>query len=195
MRTLLLTFGYEPVRAISWQRAVMLLYLEKAEVVADYTGRALHSPRIVMAMPAVIRLRHFIRPSRRVRVPFSRRNIYLRDEWTCQYCGDRPAIRQLTLDHVMPRSRGGPTSWTNVVTACRGCNSTKASRTPIEAGMALKVRPARPTAMPWQPPSMAYPSAPEEWAPFLAPYQASSQRRIAAGCDRGVGGVAPPKDI
>lgn len=170
MRTLLLTFGYEPVRAITWQRAIVLLCLQKAEVVADYSGKALRSPRVVFPMPAVIRLRHYIRPARHIRVPFSRRNIYLRDEWTCQYCGQRPAQRQLTLDHVMPRSRGGATSWTNVVTACRGCNSVKASRTPVEAGMRLRTRPLRPSALPWQPPSLAYPSAPAEWEPFLAPY-------------------------
>jgi 5-methylcytosine-specific restriction endonuclease McrA len=97
-------------------------------------------------MPAVVRLCRYAR-GRKKGVKFSRMNVYRRDEFTCQYCGDRPGVSLLTFDHVVPRAQGGKTEWTNIVTACVECNAAKADRTPEQAKMALSRKPARPAYM------------------------------------------------
>lgn len=96
------------------------------------------------AVPLVIRLVRYIRIPRRLRLPCSRRGVIARDRDTCQYCGTQPGRAHLTVDHVLPRSRGGPTSWENVVTACRDCNHRKGGRTPDEANMILLTTPRQP---------------------------------------------------
>ncbi|MGE0709285.1 MAG: HNH endonuclease [Planctomycetota bacterium] len=126
--------------------------------------RRIRTPRGSVPAPDVIVLREFAsQPSRSV--GFSRRNLLRRDQATCQYCGVRQG-GELTIDHVVPRSRGGATSWENCVLACGRCNHRKADRTPREAGMPLRRAPERPR---WQP-TFAVPRAEirESWAPFLA---------------------------
>ena len=161
--TLLLNSGFEPLRVISWQRAITLLVLGKVDVVEAY-DTLVRSVNHALAMPSVVRLRRYTRGSGS-RVKFSRANVYRRDGLTCQYCGARPGPDALTLDHVLPRARGGRTEWTNVVAACVACNARKADRTPEQAGMKLARAPSRPTFMPAVGPSEA---AHPTWLGYLA---------------------------
>jgi 5-methylcytosine-specific restriction endonuclease McrA len=140
---LLLNASFEPLNVIGWRRAVKLVVLEKAEIV-EASPHEVHSVSISMSVPSVVRLTSFVRFRRR-EAKFSRRNIYTRDDFRCQYCGDRPPAQELTCDHVVPRSRGGRTEWSNIVTCCVPCNRHKGGRTPSEAGLRLIRTPAQPT--------------------------------------------------
>lgn len=142
-RVLVLNATYEPLSLISVQRAIVLLLKEKAELV-EATAERLHAAHTSFLVPAVIRLVYYVRIPHPVILAPTRRSVILRDNFTCQYCGAAPGRSLLTLDHVLPRSRGGQTSWDNVVTACRACNMRKSDRTPEEAGMVLRKRPGRP---------------------------------------------------
>ena len=139
-RTLVLSQGFEPVRVVSWQRALTLLFLGKVEVLEEY-DRDVKATSIVIKIPAVVRLlRAFRRHPRPVR--FSRINIYGRDEYRCQYCGIKGGVFDLTIDHILPRSRGGRTVAENLCAACFACNQRKGNRTPEEARMPLLTNPA-----------------------------------------------------
>lgn len=146
-RTLLLNSTYEPLKVVSWQRAVTLLCLGKVDVVRSYSNRVLHSVSWTLEMPSVVKLRRYVR-RRRIRVALSRRNIFFRDNHQCQYCLRQLPTKELTCDHVEPRSQGGRTSWENVVAACGPCNRRKGGRTPEQARMKLRKRPARPSVLP-----------------------------------------------
>ena len=164
-RTLLLTQGYEPLQIISWQRAITLVTLDKVEVVEQYDAE-IRAVSLVVNVPAVVRLlKAFRRHAKPVK--FSRVNIYARDGYRCQYCGIRCAIDELTYDHVLPRSKGGRTSWENIVSACYLCNRRKANRTPIEAGMKLLTAPARPTWMPSVQIRVSTRSVPQAWRDYV----------------------------
>ncbi len=141
---LILNASYEPLHVCSVKRAVSLLMHEFADRVED-SGEFLRTPNAFFPVPSVIRLRRYVRRTHRARVAFNRRNVFRRDDNTCQYCGVRAS--DLTLDHVMPRSRQGPTAWENVVACCRACNARKRDRTPEEAGMVLKRKPVAPRFM------------------------------------------------
>lgn len=143
MSVLLLNATYEPMHVVSVHRAVALVVLEKAHIV-EASARTLRSPSIVMPEPLVIRLRGQAWMPRRWNAPLTREAILARDEDTCQYCGLQPGRHVLTLDHVVPVSRGGGWAWSNLVAACPGCNSIKGNRTPEEAGMALLRPPGKP---------------------------------------------------
>ncbi|MCS6844041.1 MAG: HNH endonuclease [Caldilineales bacterium] len=143
MAVLMLNATYEPMHVISLRRAVALLALERAQLV-ETSGRVLRSPSLAIPEPLVIRLRHPAPAPRRWHVPITRTAILLRDEDTCQYCGAQPGRHELTVDHVIPASRGGQWTWTNLVTACKACNAAKGNRTPEEAGMALRRPPGKP---------------------------------------------------
>jgi 5-methylcytosine-specific restriction endonuclease McrA len=142
-RVLVLNASYEPLQLVTVRRAVVLLLQEKAEMV-ETAQRMLHGITQHFMIPLVIRLTRYIRVPRNLRLPCSRRGVLIRDRETCQYCGDQPGRQQLTIDHVVPRSRGGATTWTNVVTACRDCNHRKGGRTPDEARMPLMTVPRQP---------------------------------------------------
>ncbi len=136
-KVLVLNASYEPLNITSWRRAVVLLIKGKAEQLEN-------SERLIYAdfpLPSVIRLRHYVRVPYK-EIPLTRRNILERDRHTCQYCGYKG--EQLTLDHVLPRSRGGGDTWENLVTACVRCNVKKGNRTPKEAQMPLRHTPRRP---------------------------------------------------
>ena len=141
-RCLLLNSTYEPMRAIGWRRAVTLVWRQKVDVVSEYEV-AVRSPSSTLTLPAVVRVRRYVRAPRKS-VRCSRRNVYLRDRGVCQYCCETGALHEMTIDHVHPRSRGGPHAWENVALACARCNRVKAARTPEEAGMRLLRRPFRP---------------------------------------------------
>jgi len=148
-RTLMLTPWMAPHRVITWQRAIVLLYLGKVEVIEEYED-ALVAPSITLRTPAVVRLNKGS-VSTKNKVRFSRVNVFTRDGFRCQYCGERKAIDELNYDHVVPRVRGGKTVWENIVTSCYACNDRKGSRTPDEAGMKLLRKPFKPTSLPLAP--------------------------------------------
>ena len=140
---LVLNASYEPLSVVSLQRAVILLLKEKAELV-EAAEAMLRSERLVLPVPLVIRLVYYVRIPYRITVPVSRRAVLVRDAYTCQYCAKQFDRTELTLDHVLPRSRGGKTIWENIVTACKSCNSKKGSKTPLEANMPLLNKPTKP---------------------------------------------------
>jgi 5-methylcytosine-specific restriction endonuclease McrA len=140
-RVLILNASYEPLHVCSVKRAVALLMHEVADRVED-TDKVLRSPSQAFPVPSVIRLRRFVKRPHRYRLAFNRKNVFRRDDHSCQYCGVRST--ELTLDHVLPRSRGGATTWENVVACCRRCNAKKRDRTPEEANMSLRRKPTAP---------------------------------------------------
>lgn len=145
-RVLVLNASYEPFQLISVRRAVVLLLQEKAEMV-EAASAQLRARALSFAVPLVIRLVRYIRVPRKMRLPCSRRGVFARDREICQYCGTQPGRSQLTMDHVIPRSQGGLTTWDNVVTACRDCNHRKGGRTPEQANMQLLSTPRQPQYM------------------------------------------------
>lgn len=142
-RCIVLNGDYTFLNVVNWKRAVNLVFQKKAEVL-KYSEKMLHNGEgmEVMKIPLVMRLIKIVRLIYRNKVPFSKRNIMVRDSYTCVYCGDRS---QLTIDHVIPASRGGKNTFENCVTACRPCNHRKGRRTPTEAKMFMKKRPYAPT--------------------------------------------------
>jgi len=143
---LLLNASYEPLKVISWQKAVTLFLSGKVEVVEEYEDN-IRSVSFVIKAPAVVRLLRFVKMGQR-KPPLTRLNVIARDRFQCQYCGDELSPRDATLDHVKPRSQGGTTTWTNVVTCCSSCNRRKGGRTPREARMALLNTPVQPDWLP-----------------------------------------------
>ncbi|MEE8422145.1 MAG: HNH endonuclease [Dehalococcoidia bacterium] len=160
--TLVLNQNYEPLNVCSVRRAFVLVYHGKADLIEDGRERIRGVGRS-FRLPSVIRLRRYVRrPQPRLRL--TRREVFARDQQRCQYCGKQQ--RDLTLDHIKPRHRGGRHEWENLVAACRRCNHRKAGRTPKEAGMKLLSRPVRPRATPG---AMFghYLQRYDEWQPFL----------------------------
>jgi 5-methylcytosine-specific restriction endonuclease McrA len=137
-RVLLLNQTYEPLGTVSVARAVVMVFKQSVSVEEWDGERVLRSPRAEFRVPSVIRRREYINVRRRREASGMKRlRIYVRDHWRCQYCGEKKAANDLTLDHILPRSRGGDNSPVNVVTACLACNNRKADRTPEEARMPL----------------------------------------------------------
>jgi 5-methylcytosine-specific restriction endonuclease McrA len=136
-KVLVLNASYEPLNICTWRRAVVLLMKGKAEQI-EHNGKLVYTN---FPVPTVIRLRSYVKIPYK-EISLSRRNLLHRDGYTCQYCGDRR--HDLTIDHIIPRSKGGTDSWENVVAACLKCNVKKGDRTPKEANMALSTTPRRP---------------------------------------------------
>ncbi len=134
--------SYHPLSLWTWKEAVTALLLERVNLVESYDV-TVRSPSIELEVPSVVALKRYVRFDGRP--AFTRYNIYLRDGFSCQYCGDRYATHELTFDHVQPKSRGGRTEWANVVSACAPCNIRKANRTPTEAMMPLIHPPIEPS--------------------------------------------------
>ncbi|NUP05969.1 MAG: HNH endonuclease [Polyangiaceae bacterium] len=166
IRTLLLTPWMTPCRVIPWQRAVVLSFLGKVEVVEEYDV-TIAAPSLTIRAPAVVRQRRAT-TVRAKRPSFSRTNVFVRDGFTCQYCREVKTAAELNLDHVLPRSRGGVTAWENIVTSCYACNQRKAGRTPEEAKMSLPRRPFRPTSLPSIAPVGTTGDTPAEWQAYCA---------------------------
>ena len=161
-QTLVLNATYEPLRIVPWQKAMTMLFQGKVEVIANY-DREICGVTVRVKLPSVLRLLRHVRMKRPFAdVPFSRANVYARDEHRCQYCG-RAAD---SIDHVFPRSRGGSHAWDNVAAACRPCNLFKRDRTPTEAGMRLTRPPRAPRELAWV--VIAIGRVPEDWKPYLA---------------------------
>jgi 5-methylcytosine-specific restriction endonuclease McrA len=183
-RVLVLDADWTPLRVVTWQRAVVLLFEEKVTMVESYAGLAIRTASAVFPRPAVVVLGRY--HGLRERVPFTRQNLLCRDDYTCQYCGVRPRrssgkpdLAELTLDHVIPRARAvdgrvrgpqgfvGVTSWTNIVAACVACNGRKGSRTPEEAKMPLRSRPRVPSGLDRLRMAVRMESVPSEWRDWL----------------------------
>lgn len=144
--TLLLNASFEPLRVISWQKAVTLSFLGKVEIVHSY-DREIRSVSLAIRVPAVVRLLRYVQIGTR-RPPLTKLNILARDQYSCQYCRQELTRKDATLDHVLPRSRGGKTAWDNLVIACHSCNRKKGGLTPKEAGMKLLKPPIQPEWLP-----------------------------------------------
>lgn len=165
-RALLLNASYEPMKIVSWQRALILWFQEKVEII-EYHNCIVRSVRQNFRLPSVIRLKQYVRPRSIGAVRFCRENVYIRDNHTCQYCGHQFSPKALTLDHVVPVSKSGPKSWTNVVTACRDCNQKKANRTPKTAKMPLLTEPRVPTWLPSPELDVKSGQLPSVWLAYL----------------------------
>jgi 5-methylcytosine-specific restriction endonuclease McrA len=166
-QTLLLNATYEPLKVVHWQKAVTLLCQGKVEVVEVY-DREIRAVRFSFKLPSVIRLLRYIKIKRRFDyVPFSRANIYARDNHCCQYCGSQLPTSELTFDHVVPVAQGGRKDWENIVTSCINCNRRKGGRTPEEARMHLVRWPRRPESAPAIRITIGLRNAPESWRDYL----------------------------
>jgi 5-methylcytosine-specific restriction endonuclease McrA len=166
-QTLLLNATYEPLKVVHWRKAITLLCQGKVEVISVY-DREIRGVTLTFRLPSVIRLLRYVRIKHRFDyVPFSRANIYARDDHTCQYCGDRTSTSDLTFDHVVPVAHGGRKDWENIVACCISCNRKKGGRTPAQAGMRLIRTPRRPEAIPALRITIGLRRAPESWRDYL----------------------------
>lgn len=166
-QTLLLNATYEPLKVVHWQKAITLLCQGKVEIISTY-DREVRSVSVTFRLPSVIRLLRYIRIKRRVDyIPFSRANIYARDQHRCQYCGQQFPTSELTFDHVIPVAQGGRKDWENIVTCCVTCNRRKGGRTPEEARMRLIRAPRRPDAAPALRITIGLRNTPESWRDYL----------------------------
>ena len=166
-QTLLLNASYEPLKVVHWQKAITLLCQGKVEVISVY-DREIRGVSLTFKLPSVIRLLRYIKIRRRFDyVPFSRANIYARDEFMCQYCGDPFSTADLTFDHVIPVAQGGRKDWENIVTCCITCNRRKGGRTPVQANMTLIRRPHRPQSAPALRITVGLRHTPESWRDYL----------------------------
>ena len=179
--TLVLNRNWQPVHVATVARALVLLWNESARVVdpADYQTYTwedwsslrpregdpfIQAVRFRLPAPEVVTLTEYDRLPTSA-VTFSRRNIFKRDHFTCQYCGVQPGSDELTIDHVVPRSKGGGTSWENCVLACTACNKVKADRRPVQAGMRLRTRPKQPS---WRPLYASHRVRLDSWSKFMS---------------------------
>jgi 5-methylcytosine-specific restriction endonuclease McrA len=158
--------SYFPLSVWSWQDAVKAVVLDRVSVLSEYETEV-HSPSFALRLPSVIALREYIPAARRP--AFTRFNVFLRDRFECQYCGDGLPAHELTFDHVIPRSRGGRTSWENVVAACGPCNLRKGSALPRECHMLPRQTPRQPTSWELQENGRSFPPnhLHESWRDYL----------------------------
>lgn len=182
-RVLLLNMDYQPISTISWKKALIFMfmnqedYVKGAEVI-EWAGKddfVTSAGGQVFQIPSIMRMTRYIKLRKRD-VPFSRKNVFLRDKLTCGYCYKKFDVTELTYDHVVPRIKwpkglGTPTKWENIITCCRPCNRRKAGRTPKEANMHIAYTPYKPTFInyimglsPWSK------DIPEEWRKYLPDY-------------------------
>jgi len=166
-QTLVLNASFEPLRIVHWQRAITLWYQGKAEILSEH-DTVVRAVTFSFRLPSVVRLLKFVRVrGKRDTVPFTRANIYRRDDYTCAYCSETFATEDLTFDHVVPQAQGGRRDWSNIVTACVPCNRRKGARTPTEAGMTLRRAPRKPEASPIFRVSLGIRHTPESWKTWL----------------------------
>lgn len=152
-----------PLSAIPWQMAVRLLSLGKVFVIEEYDDWEVHSPSVTMKVPSIVMATDYVKWKHEVK--FNRSNVYLRDEYTCQYCEERFPVPELTYDHVVPKADGGGTNWKNITTACRDCNSRKGDN----AKIVPKKMPLRPDYYQLMAKRKKYPIviSDTKWKPYL----------------------------
>jgi 5-methylcytosine-specific restriction endonuclease McrA len=155
-----LNASYQPLCVVPVRRALVLALKEKADIIHT-NGHMFRSERLEFRAPSVVKLRYFVKVPYRARASLSRRAVFVRDEYTCQYCG-RPAEN---VDHVVPRSKGGSHTWDNVVAACKPCNSRKENRSPSEVGLNLRRPPRQPHDSVWI--VVSVDNVDPQWEPYL----------------------------
>ena len=160
-RALVLNASFEPLSVVSARRATVLMLADKADLVSP-SGACFHSEHLIVEVPSVVRLRHFVKVPFGRRAALNRRAVFARDGGRCQYCGDAAD----SIDHVVPRAKGGPHTWENVVAACRPCNVRKRDRLLQDTAMSLRSTPRAPSGYSWVVVSVS--SVPEDWEPYLA---------------------------
>ncbi len=163
----MLNASFEPLHIVTWQRAIQLLFQGKVEVIEE-SEQEIRTVKITIKVPAVLRLLTYVPLSRKKHiVRFSRANIFLRDQFVCQYCGEKFNKAHLTLDHVIPIVQGGRKCWENIVTACKPCNQRKGGRTPSQAGIKLIKKPRQPLWLPAASLQFGVTKTPERWKIYL----------------------------
>jgi 5-methylcytosine-specific restriction endonuclease McrA len=172
---LVLNTTFEPLNEIGLHRAVKLLLNNKAKVVRHHEKRQVRAETIAFPMPSIIQMLYYIKRNHPKKVAMTKKNVLLRDDHRCQYCGVR-GERFLTVDHVVPRSRGGPSTFENLVCACQPCNTRKKNRTPGEANMKLLRAPYVPKYIPFV--VIERNMAPEDWIKALTLWNVSIEDRI-----------------
>ena len=171
---LVLNASYEPLNVTTVRRAHVLVFKGKAEVIEEL-DQPLRSASTTFAWPHVIRLVQYVRVPRAVQRKISRRALFARDGWRCVYCGTTSG--RLTLDHVVPRSRGGDSVWENVVTSCAPCNLRKGNRTLEESGLQLRTKPRPPAPVLFI--RLAAPKIPHGWKPYLRDLETATSTAAA----------------
>ena len=161
-RVLLLNQNYEPMTICSAKKAIILLYLGKAQIVERCDSQMVRSIRMQIPLPSVVRLDRYILVPRK-RIMLSRKNIVKRDRYRCQYCGTRS--KPITVDHIIPRERGGKDVWENLVAACVDCNTKKGNRLPEEVNMTLLSKPRKPNHLYFI--QNFFGDLDERWKPYL----------------------------
>ncbi len=158
--------SYFPLSLWSWQEAVKAVFMDRVNILSEY-DRSVHSPSFEMKLPSVIALKEYVQP--RHKPAFTRFNVFLRDQWECQYCGNIFKTHALTFDHVIPRSRGGQTTWENIVAACNDCNVKKGNKMPRECKMHPLRTPTEPSIYELQENGRAFPPnfLHESWSDYL----------------------------
>lgn len=154
------------MRIVDWQKAVTLWFQGKVEIL-EFHSIEVSSPSVSFSLPAVLRFKSYFRPYFSFGVKFSRRNVFLRDKNTCQYCYRVFPEKKLTIDHVIPLSRGGEHNWTNVVTACGSCNNKKGSLSVEQANLRLLKVPIKPKHLPQSEIGGQRQTYPENWQIYL----------------------------
>jgi 5-methylcytosine-specific restriction endonuclease McrA len=175
MSVLLLNFSYEPLGIVDLRRAVRLLFARKVEIV-HRTGETIQSTSIAFPLPSVLRMLYYVRRSRK-RVALTKKNVLLRDGHVCAYCSAHGG-NDMTVDHVVPRSRRGQSVWENLVACCMTCNARKGSRTPDEARMPLRRKPREPRYIPFA--VIRRNTAHDEWGKYLALYNVGIEERVTS---------------
>jgi 5-methylcytosine-specific restriction endonuclease McrA len=171
---LLLNFTYEPLGVVDIARAVRLLFARKVEIVHAGAGE-IRSVTAAFPLPSIVRLLYYV-ARRRKKVALTKKNILLRDDYTCGYCASKGGP-SMTVDHVVPRSRGGRSAWENLVACCTTCNARKRDRTPDEARMPLRRVPREPRFIPWI--VVRRNTAPDEWHKYFSLYSLAIDERSA----------------
>ncbi len=148
---LVLNASFEPLHIVPWQRAIQLLFQGKVQVIEEFE-QEIRTVSLAIKIPAVLRLVHYVHiQHKKDLIRFSRANIFIRDRYRCQYCGEHFKKCSLTLDHVIPIVQGGAKCWENIVTACKPCNQKKGGRTPAQAHVSLIWTPKKPHWLPTSP--------------------------------------------
>jgi 5-methylcytosine-specific restriction endonuclease McrA len=168
LRTLVLNAGYEPLAVVSFKRALVLVLNDKATVLAGAESQLVHSASREFELPTVILLQRYVRIPGSRKIPVSRRGVLRRDGYRCGYCSKSAN----TIDHILPKSRGGKDTWENLVACCLRCNNAKSDKTPAEMGWELRITPQMPTGVIWT--VRGAEKAEPQWEEFL-----SMQRQAA----------------
>jgi 5-methylcytosine-specific restriction endonuclease McrA len=174
---LVLNSTYEPMNVAAWQRAVELIFAGKAEAIHN-TARKLHSAGgLAIPLPSIIRMLYFVKRKPK-RVALTKKNVLLRDDYKCGYCGKVGERSTMTVDHIVPRAAGGKSAWDNLVAACAACNGRKGSRTPEQAAMPLRRLPREPRHIPFM--VVRRHTADDEWFKYLGLWSLSLEDRISS---------------